>query len=187
MAVSCFVPPAFIVVVLLSSDTPVTDTVDCVTVTAQEPYLPLPSLAVALMEQVPAPTAVTLPACVTVATDVYWGIPISCVSALPMIGTVTEALSCQHFNFVRPAFFETTMKTKLSGTVDDTNMLDLAASKLSIDFGYAYQSTLSGMGSLDDLVRDGVKHDTVASTFSKTQKSMNKGLEKLLQKYEELP
>ncbi len=136
----------------------------------------------------PAPKLDELqPDYMTVATDVYWGIPISCVSALPMIGTVTEALSCQHFNFVRPAFFETTMKTKLSGTVDDTNMLDLAASKLSIDFGYAYQSTLSGMGSLDDLVRDGVKHDTVASTFSKTQKSMNKGLEKLLQKYEELP
>ena len=136
----------------------------------------------------PAPKLDELqPDYMTVATDVYWGIPISCVSELPMIGTVTEALSCQHFNFVRPAFFETTMKTKLSGTEDDTNMLDLAASKLSIDFGYAYQSALSGMGSLDDLVRDGVKHDTVASTFQKNQKSMNKGLEKLLKKYEELP
>lgn len=123
----------------------------------------------------------------TVATDVYWGIPISCVSALKMIGTVTEALSCQHFNFVRPAFFETTMKTKLSGTEEDTKMLDLAASKLSIDFGYAYQNSLSGLSSLSDLVRGGVKHDTVASSFSKTQKSMNKGLEKLLAKYEELP
>ena len=123
----------------------------------------------------------------TVATDVYWGIPISCVSQLTMIGTITEALSCQHFNYVRPAFFETTMKTKLSGTEDDTKMLDLAASKLSIDFGYAYQNALSGMSNLDDLVRDGVKHDTVASTFQKVQKSMNKGMEKLLQKYEELP
>ncbi len=123
----------------------------------------------------------------TVATDVYWGIPISCVSRLTMIGTVTEALSCQHFNYVRPAFFETTMKTKLSGTEDDTKMLDLAASKLSIDFGYAYQNALAGVSNLDDMVRDGVKHDTVASTFQKVQKTMNKGMEKLLQKYEELP
>ncbi len=123
----------------------------------------------------------------TVATDVYWGSPISCVSELPMIGTGTEALSCQHFNYVRPAFFETTMKTKLSATEDDTKMLDLAASKLSIDFGYAYQSNLSGLSSIDDMVRDNVRSDTVASTFQKLQKSMNKGMEKLLQKYEELP
>jgi hypothetical protein len=123
----------------------------------------------------------------TVATDVYWGIPISCVSELTMIGTVTEALSCQHFNFVRPAFFETTMKTKLSGSEDDTKMLDLAASKLSIDFGYAYQNSLSGLSSISDMVNSGITHDNVASTFSKYQKTMNKGLEKLLQKYEELP
>ena len=123
----------------------------------------------------------------TVATDVYWGIPISCVSALTMIGTVTEALSCQHFNYVRPAFFETTMKTKLAGTEDDTKMLDLAASRLSIDFGYAYQSSLGGMTSVDDLVRDGVKADTVASTFQKLTKSMNKALQKIIDKYEELP
>jgi hypothetical protein len=123
----------------------------------------------------------------TVATDVYWGIPVSCVSEMPMIGTVTEALSCQHFNYVRPAFFETTMKTKLSGTEDDTKMLDLIADRLSIDFGYAYNANLSGISSIDDLVRDGVRSDTVASTFQRMQKSMNKALEKVLQKYEELP
>ena len=123
----------------------------------------------------------------TVATDVYWGIPVSCVSEMPMIGTVTEALSCRHFNYVRPAFFETTMKTKLSGTEDDTKMLDLIADRLSIDFGYAYNANLSGISSIDDLVRDGVRSDTVASTFQRMQKSMNKALEKVLQKYEELP
>ncbi len=123
----------------------------------------------------------------TVATDVYWGIPASCVSGMPMIGTVTEALSCQHFNYVRPAFFETTMKTKLSGTEDDTKMLDLIASRLSIDFGYAYNANLSGVSSIDDLVRDGVRSDTVASTYQRLQKSMNKALEKIISKYEELP
>ena len=136
----------------------------------------------------PAPKLDELqPDYMTVATDVYWGIPISCVSALTMIGTVTEALSCQHFNYVRPAFFETTMKTKLSGTEDDTKMLDLAASRLSIDFGYAYQNSLGSMSSIDDMVRDGVKADTVASTFQKLSKSMTKALQKILDKYEELP
>ncbi|MBQ3636730.1 MAG: hypothetical protein II953_00070, partial [Clostridia bacterium] len=70
---------------------------------------------------------------------------------------------------------------------DDTKMLDLSASRLSIDFGYAYQSSLGGMTSVDDLVRDGVKADTVASTFQKLTKSMNKALQKIIDKYEELP
>ena len=66
-------------------------------------------------------------------------------------------------------------------------MLDLIADRLSIDFGYAYNANLSGISSIDDLVRDGVRSDTVASTFQRMQKSMNKALEKVLQKYEELP
>ncbi|MBO7404949.1 MAG: hypothetical protein J6V24_08310 [Clostridia bacterium] len=123
----------------------------------------------------------------TVATDVYWGIPVSCVSQLTMIGTITEALSCQHFNYVRPAFFETTMKTKLSATEDDTKMLDLIADRLSIDFGYAYNANLSGVSSIDDLVQDGVRSDTVASTYQRMQKSMVKALEKIVSKYEDLP
>ena len=123
----------------------------------------------------------------TVATDVYWGIPLSCVSQLEMIGTVTEALSCQHYNYVRPAFFETTMKTKLSYSEDDSNMLDIAASNLNIDFGFAYQSSISAMGSLDDFINDGVKSDSVASTFEKKRSSLEKGLEKVIAKYEELP
>ena len=123
----------------------------------------------------------------TVATDVYWGIPSSCVSQLDMIGTVTEALSCQHYNFVRPAFFETTMKTKLSYSEDDSNMLDLVASKLSIDFGFAYQSNISAMGSIDDMINDKVKSDKVASTLEKKRSSIEKSLDKILTAYDELP
>ena len=123
----------------------------------------------------------------TVATDVYWGIPVSCVSQLDMIGTVTEALSCQHYNYVRPAFFETTMKTKLSYSEDDSDMLDLVASKLSIDFGFAYQSNISAVGSIDDLINDKVKSDKVASTYEKKRSSIEKALEKIVASYDELP
>ena len=123
----------------------------------------------------------------TCATDVYWGIPVSSAGKADMIGTITEALSCQHFNYVRPAFYETTMKTKLAGDENDMKMLDLASERLKIDFGFAYQTAISAFANLDDLVRDNVTAGTVASTYQKNQKVLQKSLEKIIEKVEKLP
>ena len=123
----------------------------------------------------------------TVATDVYWGIPTTNIAKLDMIGTVTEALSCQHFNYVRPAFYETTMKNKLAGNENDMKVLDIIADHLSIDFAYAYQSNLGTIASFDDLYRDTVTSDTLASTYKKAEKSISKGLDKLIEKFADLP
>ena len=79
------------------------------------------------------------------------------------------------------------MKTKLSYSEDDSNMLDLVASKLSIDFGFAYQSNISAMGSIDDMINDKVKSDKVASTLEKKRSSIEKSLDKILAAYDELP
>ena len=124
---------------------------------------------------------------ITCATDVYWGIPTTNTGKLDMIGTVTEALSCQHFNYVRPAFYETTMKTKLSGDENDIKILDLVAERLCIDFAFAYQNNISAVASLDDLYRDGVTSDTLASKYKSSEKVLNKTLEKLLEKVADLP
>ncbi len=123
----------------------------------------------------------------TCATDVYWGIPVSSAAKVDMIGTITEALSCQHFNYVRPAFYETTMKTKLSGDENDMKMLDLAAERLKIDFGYAYQTTITAVATMDDMVRDNITAGTIASTYERNQKVLQKTLEKILDKVAELP
>lgn len=123
----------------------------------------------------------------TYATDVYWGIPTTNTGKLDMIGTVTEALSCQHFNYVRPAFYETTMKTKLSGDENDIKVLDLMAERLRIDFAFAYQNSISMVSSLDDMYRDGVTSGNMASKFKSADKVMTKTLEKLLEKVADLP
>lgn len=70
LADSVAVDPALTVKVDLFSDTPVTDTVEALTVTAHEAYLPLPSVAVALIVADPVPTAVTWPDWFTTATEV---------------------------------------------------------------------------------------------------------------------
>lgn len=124
---------------------------------------------------------------ITCATDVYWGIPTTNTGKLDMIGTVTEALSCQHFNYVRPAFYETTMKTKLSGDENDLKVLDLIAERLCIDFAFAYQNSITGVSTFDDMYRDGVTSDTLASKYKSSEKVFKKTLEKLLEKVAELP
>lgn len=123
----------------------------------------------------------------TVATDVYWGIPVSVAGKIDMVGTVTEALSCQHFNNVRPAFFETTMKSKLAGDENDMKVLDLVAERLSIDFAFAYQKSLGSVTSLDDLYRDGVKSGNVASKYESSRSAIEKKLAVLLETFNDLP
>ena len=70
VAVSVVEPPTPTLAADLLSVTPVTATEPAVTVTVQDPYFPLPSVAVALMVAVPALTPVTTPDELTTATDV---------------------------------------------------------------------------------------------------------------------
>ena len=123
----------------------------------------------------------------TVATDVYWGIPVSVAGKLDMVGTVTEALSCQHFNNVRPAFFETTMKSKLSGDENDMKVLDLVAERLSIDFAFAHQKNLGSVTSLDDMYRDGIKSGNLVSRYESFKGAIETKLVSLIDVFAELP
>jgi len=123
----------------------------------------------------------------TVATDVYWGIPVSVGGKLDMAGTITEALSCQHFNNVRPAFFETTMKSKLSGDENDMKVLDLVAERLSIDFAFAHQKNLGSVTILDDMYRDGIKSGNLVSRYESVKSSIETKLASLIEVFAELP
>ena len=123
----------------------------------------------------------------TVATDVYWGIPVSVAGKLDMAGTVTEALSCQHYNNVRPAFFETTMKSKLSGDENDMKVLDLVAERLSIDFAFAHQKNLGSVTSLDDMYRDGIKSGNLVSRYESFKGAIETKLASLIDVFAELP
>ena len=79
------------------------------------------------------------------------------------------------------------MKTKLSGDENDIKVLDLMAERLRIDFAFAYQNNISGVATFDDMYRDGVTSDTLASKYKSSEKVFNKTLEKLLEKVADLP
>ena len=121
----------------------------------------------------------------TVATDVLWGVPSIHEAKLEMIGAVTEALSCQHYNYVRPAFFDTTMKGKLSDSPEDAQVLDLIPGTRSIDFGFSYQKVIPGADTLKDMTNN-LKSGALASTYKKLSTALEKQLSTTIDKIEKI-
>jgi hypothetical protein len=122
---------------------------------------------------------------ITSATDAYWCVPTSAAARADMIGTVTEALSCQHYNHVRPAFYETTMKGKLADAPEDTAVLNMIPATMSIDFGYAYYQVITAMPTLRDLTNT-TTSGKLASTYKKLSAALEKQLAATVEKYENL-
>ncbi len=122
---------------------------------------------------------------ITSATDAYWCVPTSAAARADMIGTVTEALSCQHYNLVRPAFYETTMKGKLADAPEDTAVLNMIPATMSIDFGYAYYQVITAMPTLRDLTNT-TTSGKLASTYKKLSAALEKQLAATVEKYENL-
>lgn len=121
----------------------------------------------------------------TVATDVLWGVPSIHSGKIEMIGAVTEALTCQHYNYVRPAFFDTTMKGKLSDSPEDAQVLDLIPSTRSLDFGFSYQKVITGADTLKDMTNN-LTSKNLASTYKKLSTALEKQLNTTIEKMEKL-
>ena len=122
----------------------------------------------------------------TVSVDILWAVPAIHSEKIEMIGAVTEALSCQHYNYVRPAFFDTTMKGKLSDSPEDAKVLDMIPATRSIDFGYSYYQVITPMQYLMDLTNK-VTTTTLASTYKKISASLEKQMNDAVAKIEKLP
>ena len=122
----------------------------------------------------------------TVSVDILWAVPAIHSEKIEMIGAVTEALSCQHYNYVRPAFFDTTMKGKLSDSPEDAKVLDMIPATRSIDFGYSYYQVITPMQYLMDLTNK-VTTTSLASTYKKISASLEKQMNDAVAKIEKLP
>ena len=115
-------------------------------------------------------------------TDGPWAIPITVpADHIDIVGTVCEALSCRNYQYVLPAYFETSMKTRLADSPDDAEMLQLIADTRTTSFSYANSLTFKNI--LSDLESSS---QGVASYFEKQTKIANKMLEKLVGNYEKL-
>ena len=100
-----------------------------------------------------------------------------------MSSIILEALSCESFNRVVPAYKDVALKSKFARDEDSSEMIDVILEHRIIDFGDSY---------FQGTIRDGfvagmfVNNDhNMASAVKTRTKAMNKQLEKMIQSYEE--
>ncbi|MBE6636730.1 MAG: hypothetical protein E7618_02865 [Ruminococcaceae bacterium] len=67
---------------------------------------------------------------------------------LKMVGYITEALCCETYRTVIPAYYDVALKDKYTDSDDDEEMLDLILAGKRSDLAILYGPTLSGMNAL---------------------------------------
>ncbi len=100
-------------------------------------------------------------------------------------GAVMEALSCQNYNTILPAYFETSMKVKYSLDNETAQMFDLIKESARLTFWYTYNNAvgdpLHGVfeASTKNASSAGIMASTVASKQSKLETALVDYLEKI--------
>lgn len=104
---------------------------------------------------------------------------------LDEMSAVMEALCSESLKRVRPAYYETTLRTKIMKDPDSAEMLDMIIEDIYIDAGIIYTSALSSFHSaFRDVI--GGKQNTVTSRYKSTAKQGEKSLKAMLKKLNKL-
>ena len=106
--------------------------------------------------------------------------------AYDMIGTVTQALNAYSYDYVTPAIYEITLKTKNVHDEDSVRMLDiiLANRQYSFDACDEAQFPLAPSYSVRYLI-GGQKSKDIASYYEKNEKKALKWIEDIISAYED--
>ena len=108
-----------------------------------------------------------------------FSIPKSAVSKTDS-AIVLNALSYYSYQEVRPAYFNSVLKTKLSENADASYVVDLVMGSLMIDFSYIYDQQLGYVSSkYFDAIMDGKKE--YVSTYLELTEKFDGAMEKLLE------
>lgn len=104
---------------------------------------------------------------------------------LSEVSAVMEALCSESYKVVKPAYYDTTLRTKLATDPDSAEMLDLLIDHIYIDAGIIYTSALSNFH--DGLRKIMVsKKNTVISSYKATMRSAEKSLKKITKQLDKL-
>ena len=117
--------------------------------------------------------------------DIYWGVILSSAAHEELISYCVEAMSCENYNNVVPAVWETVLGAKLSDAPEDTEMFRIIRDCQYVDLGYALSQSIPGLSSIVFL-KTNTTADATASFIQKVMKSLNKGTERLNKSYSEL-
>ena len=104
---------------------------------------------------------------------------------LDMVSAVMEALASASYKTVRPAYYETTLRTKIAQDPQSAEMFDIIVDNVYIDAGIIYTNALS---SFHDRFRQimGLGKNTVTSQYESVVRSAERALEKMVMKLDKI-
>ncbi len=104
---------------------------------------------------------------------------------LDEMSAVLEALSSMSYKTVKPAYYETTLRTKIAQDPQSAEMMDIIIDNIYIDAGIIYTNALS---SFHDKFRQimGSKKNGVTSQYKSVTRSAVKALEKMVTKLDKI-
>ena len=104
---------------------------------------------------------------------------------LDEVSAVLEAMASTSYKTVRPAYYETTLRTKIAQDPQSAEMFDVIVDNVYIDAGIIYTNALV---SFHDKFRKimGAGKNTVASDYAKLDKQVEKALSRMLTKLDNI-
>ncbi len=104
---------------------------------------------------------------------------------LDMVSAVMEALASVSYKTVRPAYYETTLRTKIAQDPQSAEMFDIIIDNVYIDAGIIYTNALS---SFHDFFRQvmGSGKNTVVSTYKAATRQAERSLDRMVQKLDKI-
>ncbi len=104
---------------------------------------------------------------------------------LNMVGAVLEAMGSASYQIVKPAYYETTLRTKLAQDPQSAEMMEIIIRNVYIDAGIIYTGSLPGyQGGLRSLVVS--KQNDAVSRFTVMNKTAKKSLKNIVKKLDDL-
>lgn len=103
-----------------------------------------------------------------------------------MLSAVLEAMASSSYRIVRPAYYETVLRTQIASDPQSAAMIDIVINNIHIDIAFAYTHQLNTFHHrLQEIAKTG-RTEGVVSTFEKASKSSQRALGKLIEKLDKL-
>ena len=104
---------------------------------------------------------------------------------LEMVCAVLEAMGSASYRIVRPAYYETTLRTKLASDPDSSRMMDIITQNLRTDPGYFYVYTFNGFHQNFRKIIES-KKNTVVSDYASRAKADQKVVQNVNRRFTRL-
>ena len=102
-----------------------------------------------------------------------------------MVCAVLEAMGSASYRIVKPAYYETTLRTKLASDPDSSRMMDLITQNLRTDPGYFYTHSFNSFHhAFRNIIAS--KQNTAISDYTRRARADRKAVDKVNQKLTQL-